>query len=171
VKLTPFERLSLVNQFKLLAAADPKEKRYYDESIEALSNGYEIHYPDVFTNIYEGLSEDGCRYVLDVLTMFWMMRYAYDALPERDGIEAQFLEFAGFDSGNEAALMSYAQWFIERLGQFKDLKRPRGFNSPMPTRALYERMLEAWNASSDRNRLTKADLIRITTAAVRTDGN
>jgi hypothetical protein len=41
----------------------------------------------------------------------------------------------------------------------------------MPTRSLYERMLEAWNASSDRNRLSKADLIRITTAAVRTDGN
>ena len=171
MKLTPFERLSLVNQFKLLAAADPKEKRYYDESIEVLSNGYEIHYPDVFTNIYEGLSEDDCRYVLDVLTMFWMMRYAYDALTDRDGIEPQFLEFAGFDSGNEAALMSYAQWFIERLGQFKDLKRPRGFNSPMPTRSLYERMLEAWNASTDRNRLSKADLIRITTAAVRTDGN
>jgi len=28
-------------------------------------------------------------------------------------------------------------------------------------------MLEAWNTSSDRNRLSKEDLIRITTAAVR----
>ncbi|HAQ3294777.1 TPA: hypothetical protein IXM44_002989, partial [Enterococcus faecium] len=41
-----FQRLSLVNQFELLAKFEDQNRSYYERKIEILREGYEYHYDD-----------------------------------------------------------------------------------------------------------------------------
>ncbi|HAP8511539.1 TPA: hypothetical protein IV151_002593, partial [Enterococcus faecium] len=49
-----FQRLSLVNQFELLAKFEDQNRSYYERKIEILREGYEYHYDD---EIWSDLSE------------------------------------------------------------------------------------------------------------------
>ena len=66
MKLSPFERLSLVNQYRILDLLSDDEGGH-DNVIEALRSGYEGEYNEVFISIYEPLSADECLFVRDVL--------------------------------------------------------------------------------------------------------
>lgn len=168
MKLTYTERWILVNQYRILLALDPKEKDYYEKAIEVLSCGYENEYEGLDQRIYpdsETMTEGACEEVLEILTMYQMMTYAWKEYGEEAGIEETELIFPGFDGNNEAGYLSYMMFFCDSDGgKFTMLKFHKDRNSHFPTLDMYRRMYKAWKSSKEPNALTVADLKRILAA-------
>lgn len=165
MKLTRVERWMLSNQYRILEKLYPEEAESLAVHREALENGYERDYSRIAENIYDDkytLTTAECDEVIDVLSMHRALKYAYDALADRSGIEAWQIEFSGFDGNNEPTLLGYTRWFCNQEGgRFTELTRGDDFNSHMPSLGRYRAMLKEWNASKDRNKLTKEDIVRI----------
>ena|SRR5258707_923856 len=153
------ERLTFVNQFKVLAALNRKED--YRSEIEALESGYEQHYPGIFQCFSDGLSTEECREVGEILIMHSDLRFSYDKLKAKDkvGIEEHEVVFLGFDGNNEGPLMRYALYRINTLGFHESLKKS-DLNSHMPTIGRYRRMLPVWRerAKPEIPPLSRADI-------------
>ena len=49
-----------------------------------------------------------------------------------------------------------------KMKDFEDMKPEHGLNSHIPMLDIYRKMLKAWNASADKYKLTRDDIIRIT---------
>jgi uncharacterized protein YfbU (UPF0304 family) len=173
MKLSRLERWMLSNQYRILEMLDEENAASHRYAQEALNSGYEICYGWLCEHVYEegeGLSEDDCRYVLDVMKMHEFLQRAYDGLDDKSGIDARDVIFHGFDGNNETSYMGFARFFCERQDAFKHLRKGSdGFNSHMPTYDIYSRMMTSWKQSKDKYNLTKDDLIRITQAAIHPD--
>lgn len=164
--LTKIERQMLINQFeirkKLEATGD------YDRLITILQEGYTIWYSDAVSGVADDVPESDCKFVRDVLSMFRMIEwYKQDS---GDALEGElFSHFVGFDGNNEGQLLGFAQFEIERKNNWDEqkpyAKHTDGFNSHMPTRQIYERMLLVYNSLGSRRRLTKDDVLKILGAA------
>lgn len=97
MKLTDAERWILSNQHAILAKLDPNESERYEKIREALDNGYELHYrpENITTNPDEIMTEEECREVLDILTMFQVLRQSFERLADKSGIEEGAVRFDG----------------------------------------------------------------------------
>lgn len=155
--LTTGERVLLANQYRILEALYPDEADSYARYREAVESGYTLHYDDGAGAIYEEMSREECREVLDILQMFDSMQFAYRQLQDKTGIEERTIEFPGFDGNNEVAQLGYTEYFIERLDRYDGLKSADGYNSHMPTLNMYRRMLEVWRPLQ-MNQLTKMQI-------------
>lgn len=163
MKLTRVERWILSNQYRILEALDTDEADSYAEVRQALEEGYEAEYEDFAQHISEHeMSEEECREVTDILSMFSTLHYAYEDLEDKSGIEEWRVRFAGFDGNNETRQMAYARYFCESGGgRYTELDRGDGFNSHCPVIDRYRSMLEEWRKSPNPNKLTKVDIVRI----------
>lgn len=98
--------------------------------------------------------------------------YKQDSGDKLDG-EA-FCHFAGFDGNNEGALLGFAKFEIETEHKWDEQKpyarMTDGFNSHMPVRPIYERMLAVFEPLSMKRKLTKDDVTRVLAAAPRQGG-
>ena len=108
------------------------------------------------------LSEAECSEVIDILTMFRLLKHAYGELEDKSGINSSRLEYKGFD-GNEERQFGFAS-FLKSEGKFTELKGSDGDNSHCPMMGRYRLMLQQWKSSSDPYELTKDDLQRIAQA-------
>ena len=132
-----FQRLSLINQFELLAKFDDQNRSYYERKIEILKEGYEIHYDDeIWNELTDQLSEKDSRFVIDVLSMYRDINYSKSELNLTNDqiIKSYSTYFRGFDYNDpkEIKLAFYAKFFIEKLDRFPELvedKEFEGFNS------------------------------------------
>ena len=68
--------------------------------------------------------------------------------------------FQGFDGNEETALFSYCTYIIEDLGRYKELKGD--LNSHTPMLDYYRQMLKEWEKSPNKMKLTRDDIIRLT---------
>jgi uncharacterized protein YfbU (UPF0304 family) len=143
-----------------LAALYPNEATEYERMREAVNSGYEFEFERMAQHIYaDGLSEDACKEVLEILSMFDYLKQGYERLSDKSGIDAHAITFIGFDGNNEVSYMGYAEYFC-RQGRFGSLNI-QDFNSHCPTVEMYRRMLQAHRESKDKYQLSKADIIRI----------
>jgi uncharacterized protein YfbU (UPF0304 family) len=114
-----FERLSLINQFRMLEVLVPDGGRA--SAIQILENGFTAEYGQVGHMLSEPLSEDDCRLVQDTLIM-------YDALQRRHSTDKtkvpNDLAFPGFDGNNEAGLLAYLRFMHDDQGKYDYLYQP-----------------------------------------------
>jgi uncharacterized protein YfbU (UPF0304 family) len=170
MKLSRVERWMLVNQMRILEALYPDEAKSIAEHRQALEEGYELHYNEFAQHICDDedtLSVEGCKEVLYILSMHQALKRAFDELPDKSGIEEYRVRFVGFDGNDrvEGTMMAYTRWSCDSHGgRFKDLDRGDDFNSHGRMLDSYRAMLKEWEKSKDKNRLTKDDIIRITSA-------
>jgi uncharacterized protein YfbU (UPF0304 family) len=158
MKLSRTERLILSNQYRILQALYPAEKESLAAAREAVERGYELHYDRGAGHISEDvLTEEQCREVQDILRMFDLLQLCYGQVADKSGIEARRIRFRGFDTSDpvEGAYAAYARFF--RGGRGGDVE------GQVPLLGTYRKMLAAWRASKDETRLTRDDLVRITT--------
>lgn len=153
--LTTKERLSLVIQLRTLAAVttDEHEKNHIETQIEALISGYEYHYPEMVAYYSNGLSRRACVEVLDILTMYSELKWAFDGLRNKDGIKKDDVLFPGFDGNNETSQMCYAMYFLFKLDRFNSLHeqaKKNGCNSHCPMLTTYRRMLTVFQTERKR---------------------
>lgn len=159
------ERIILCNQYLILEKLYPEDAEGYAQTRKALECGYVLHYSDLAQNIYEDeLSEQECQEVLDILSMYSFLTFAYKNLKDTEGIDEHCIKFDGFDGNNETIRMGYVRYFIKDLGRFQELDSSGDFNSHAPRIHRYQKMLREWQLSSDKFKLTKDDIIRITSA-------
>ena len=140
------KRYELINQLLILEKLYPEEADYYARNRKALENGYELQYSWLTENISDGLSEEECKEVLDILDMYRSITFSWQRLHEGEELPEK-LKFRGFDGNNETALMSYVQYFVIDLERFDELtygKEHPYFNSHCPMLDKYRRMLSVW---------------------------
>lgn len=154
MKLSVTERWILSNQCSILAKLDPEEKNYYEKIREALDSGYELHYaPEHITaNPDEIMTEQECREVLDILSMFQVLRQSFERLADKSGVEEDAVRFGGFDGNNEGKQMGYTRYYCGRPGdrRFEGDVDPDNLNSHSRRLPLYRAMLAEYNRIKER---------------------
>jgi len=173
MNLSRTERWMLANQYHILELLNPAEAAYYHEKREALECGYELHYEWSAEHIYKDVTTEAeCHEVVEILAMFRALKDAYEAMPNKTGINAWAVTFHGFDGNDrtEGKYMGYARYFCSTGGgRFTELERGDNFNSHFAMLERYRRQLAAWKASAHVNALTEEDVRRIAAAAVHPD--
>lgn len=184
ITLDKKERLFLSNQLEILknqllimnkiSGIDDSsiDVSYYENQIRALREGYELHYGDVFEDIYDGLTYDECRLVLDILEMYRGITYSFLALKRADKLvrlSDESIMFAGFDLNTETKYYSYAKYFLIDLDRYDEIKQIVGpnydFNSHTSlTMPKYKRQLVVWQSFrslENRYKMTEEQIIKI----------
>lgn len=184
ISLSKKERLFLSNQLEILKnqqiilsiirGQDDSlvDVDQYNNQIKALREGYELHYDDPFEDIYDGLSYEDCRFVLDVLEMYRGITYSFNALQKKNElhkITKKEVVFDGFDLNTETKYFSYAKYFIIDLDRFDEIKEMAGpfadFNSHTSlTIPKYRRQLQIWEsyrALENRYQMTEEQLFNL----------
>ena len=145
MELTKKERLSFIYQLRILEALYPDEADHYAKHRTALEEGYTYHYDWMVEHLYDELSEEQCREVIDILDMYSEIAWGLEKLDEADELKNHHLaRFPGFDGNNETQLMAYVRYFIVDLDRFSILKRGDYpyFNSHCPMLETYRQMLQ-----------------------------
>jgi uncharacterized protein YfbU (UPF0304 family) len=146
MKMTEPERVQLYWLHSILAELKPNEADDHRKAMSILRDGYhELLYDhEVLVAMDEPMTQSDAHFVYSVLDLFTYLQHSYQGLPldQRAATDEADLRFDGFDGNNESRLMAFARFNIEQLGKWSSLKI-RDFNSHMPMREIYERMLQA----------------------------
>jgi uncharacterized protein YfbU (UPF0304 family) len=165
MKLDTKDRLILSNQYKILESLYPNEACDYKQHRTIVEHGYELFYSELTTHIYDGLNDNHCREVLDILEMYRRLSCDYKQLKDRGDINATDVKFGGFDGNNESSYLLFHEFLIEQ-GKFSE--SPAG-NSHTPSLAIYRRMLEDWKPRRNKDQLNLADIQAIVKARIHPD--
>ena len=139
--LTPFERLTLMNQLAILKKLDPDNGEDYDDKIKILHSGYTIRYQDIFLDVYEEMPIEDCKYVYDVLDMHRILINSFNGLQDTQGLTADDVRFRGFDGNNETKNWAFAE-YLQKKGLWQETL-VGGMNShSMSTMDRYPQLLE-----------------------------
>jgi uncharacterized protein YfbU (UPF0304 family) len=151
VKLTSYERTTLLNQFRIL---DKLYKGEYREAVDVFERGFEGEYQTYLATEVAATAEEGDE-VREILRMFTQLRTAGSSL-----------RFEGFDGNHEIGHFSHLK-HLWRIGSFEDLREDatEGGNAHWPMLATYRRMLGAW--SGNESSLTEEVVRQIEEAARR----
>ncbi|MES5936913.1 YfbU family protein [Mammaliicoccus lentus] len=126
--LSNFERLSLINQFKILkqSTEDKDLIEIYDLNIDILSEGTAGLYSIVFEELYKEETIEDHDFVVEVLNLYRDALNSYSRLNEsdkNDGLKRS-ISFKGFDRNNpdEEAYIKYVEKYLYDLDRFKECK-------------------------------------------------
>jgi uncharacterized protein YfbU (UPF0304 family) len=172
-KLSPFERLLLINQLEIRKAIDRSKAQDFDYKIEVLRNGYE-EYNDRLIDGFASFSERDSRFVSNVLGMYQSIEDSKRDHPEDTEVKtAPFSHFSGFDGNDEGDYLGLAEFLFEDerwADSASYRKNTDGFNIHMPTVDIYRRMLAQFdelNATPSEGpiELSREQVLAILTAA------
>jgi uncharacterized protein len=161
--LTPFERLRLANQYAILEKVDTENNEHWRKCQKIVREGYTVFYHELFDPIYDEMSREDCRYVMDVIDMHYALKHSFDALDDKGDLKEADVVFPGFSGNDETAFMSFARYLQDehRWGEFL---RGRDLNGHFPSTHRYKPMLENWEKIGKRDgierkhRLTRDDI-------------
>jgi uncharacterized protein len=94
------------------------------------------------------------RYVMNVMDMWDRLERGFERLPKADRARVlkeanrKSVKFYGFDGNTEAEELGIAQFLVDEMGRWSRFEG-RELNAHMPTRAIYARMLQAFEAMRD----------------------
>lgn len=176
MELSKLERYFLSNQLRILEALYPKEADEFAVQREAVERGYSFIYDMGMDHIFDGndaMTPEESKEVWEVMEMFLSIDRTIEEMGLQELHEDHFTRFRGYDGNNETKFMGFAAFTVERLGRFTHLplEEELYFNSHMPTRQVYERMLSEWRNIPHERRfpMSKDDLIGVLKAAVHPD--
>lgn len=167
MELTKKERLILYNQYEILKKLDPDGEDLYERDQEILINGYKINYPDLVCGFTDETPEDVSEFVIDVLQMYRTLNNSYDELndEEKEQIRLYDISFKGFDGNEEIDYYKYADFYLNKLDRFGELKESEHFelNSHRNMLDNYMRMVSLWKEvkSGRYNNLTLENMLYI----------
>jgi uncharacterized protein YfbU (UPF0304 family) len=146
--LTPAERVTLSNQYRILEKLYPDEAEHYAALREIVDGGYSIEYGDLFNNIYTEMPFEECEYVYDVLDMFRVLITSFNALTDKAGLTPTDVNFDGFDGNNEGKRFGFAR-HLQKEGKWTETL-VGGLNShSQSTIYRYRKMLEKFRRISE----------------------
>lgn len=168
MELTKYERLNLINQYKILEKLYPEDEEDYKVLRKALEEGYVYNYNDSFQWMDDELSEVECREVIEILNMYRDLTFSYKNLSGKEEIEESKLIFRGFDGNYETKQYVYSKYYLIDLDKYLELRQHSkypDFNTHTEMLDKYRRMLSIWNTlNNNRNELTAEEIKRIINA-------
>ncbi len=84
MSLSPVERLTLANQYRIMAKLYSESESTYSRWADELERGYESFYNDIFQDIEDPLPEEESKFVLDVLGMYQVLQNSATNLSQVD---------------------------------------------------------------------------------------
>ncbi len=153
--MTDIERLSLINQFLILEKLCPEEADYYEKNRIALEQGYKAHYKTIFEHLWDEMSEESTKEVLDILEMHRAITWSVADLDKNNELKSKYV-FRGFDGNEESEQLSYCHYFIVNLERYQELvQNPEypDFNSHCNMLSKYRRMLAVWKEEKEQYEL------------------
>lgn len=148
MNLTKIERLSLINQMKILEKLYPEEALQFSQNRTALEEGFTLHYDWIFEKLRDEMSGEDCQEVLDILDMYRAITFSLREIDGCDDLEKHHLaKFKGFDGNNEGQRLDYVRYFVVELERYDELKQGKlpTFNSHTRMLPTYQKMLERWD--------------------------
>lgn len=165
MKLTQVERLTLINQYSILALLDPAERKYYEWLIQGLRLGIESIDRELFDQLdSKGIDRDASEFVIDVMCMYRALQNSLDDLKDKQGITPTEVWFPGFCGNTEGRYLAFASWFCsDRSGGLRRFERlyRDDMNSHCPVADTYQSMLVRWRECSDRERMSAEEIRRV----------
>lgn len=172
MELSKLERYFLSNQLRILETLYPTEADEFAVQREAIEQGYSFIYEMGMDHILDGddaMTPDESKEVWESMDMFLSIDRTIQDLGLEELHNEHFTRFRGYDGNNESKFMGFAAFTIERLGRFTHLplKEEIYFNSHMPTRQIYGKMLTEWRKIGYEHRfpMRKEDLMKVLAAA------
>ena len=156
MELSMKDRLILYNQYAILEKLCPEET-YLANAKKIIECGYTLNYDWITLHLSLELPEERCGEVLDTLVMYRALNSTYRDLKDKEGIDEEKLKFRGF---LELDQFNYCKFIIEDCQQYEEFKGD--LRSQVPMLDLYREMLREWVKSSNKIKLTREDIIRIT---------
>lgn len=139
--MTPYQRLVLVNQYKILARLGGEEVEFYADAAQALENGYESYFKGyLFDSVESVINPNVAKETFQMVAMFDDFAYEMTRHLDLTDDEKGMLTYCGFDGNANDGRYSFAMWLI---GQENNFDRLKGIdpNSHMPTVDFYRRLL------------------------------
>lgn len=143
--LSKFEKVILMNQYDILEklSKDKDTKKWYSEKREVIKKGYPLELDSIFDSMEEPKSENDCREVRDILSMFNDIQYSYTNLKGNINITKDEITFKGFDINFEEVQYGYAVFRLEKDDKFVPIKHP-DLNSHESMLNRYRKMHSIW---------------------------
>ena len=168
MELSMLERLTLRNQFKLMAELDEYDRGYLNRLITILEGGFEGDYWELFYRFGTPLSESDCTFVKEVLEMFEQLTSAFTEGMQIPPGDLEMLTFQGFSKQFESRFVKYAEFLLNNAGTASDLREYQSAESEARTVERYKRMYSAWVKTQSSKRISSsAELKSIADAARR----
>lgn len=143
MELTKVERLLLYNQYRILSALHPDEKKFSRVAEEVLLKGYRHDYKSIVEGFHDDLPVEISKEVIDVLQMYRCLHNSYLNLSNKRGISEADVKFAGFDGNKESGHCAYVDFFIQIYGRYKEFADVDP-NSHWPNLDKYRKMMTVW---------------------------
>ena len=120
------ERLILANQYEILSrlSQDEDEKQHFENIREAFSSGYTRYYDLATEHFSEEVSNEECKFVVDVLDLYRDLYYSREHTQEiKDAIEEREVLFKGFDLNDniESKYYSFYSFLVNNLGRYQEI--------------------------------------------------
>jgi uncharacterized protein YfbU (UPF0304 family) len=150
IKFSRLDRLFLSNQMRILEALYPDEAEGIAVQREAIERGYEMLFGWDMDHIYTGdemMSVEESHEVWTTLEMFDAINRFMKKTDDLEIKKSPYAKFAGYDGNNESKFMSFTAYTVERLKRFEHvpLQKAKYWNSHMPVRGIYCRMVSEWH--------------------------
>ncbi|WP_025739185.1 YfbU family protein [Salinivibrio socompensis] len=164
--MTPAQRLILSNQYQLMCHLDPSNGEKYRRLQTIIERGYALQMAEVISQ-FEALCETQCREVIDIMEMHHAMQASYNLLDETNqaALSPRRVQFWGFDAATEGALVHYVRFLVDTEGLYPQFDQgEHRFNSQMPMRDKYHRMLDVWRQCPRQFHLSLTEIEKILAA-------
>jgi|SRR5690606_25214541 len=121
------DRLILANQYEILSrlSNDDYEKEQFENLRDIFVSGYSRYYSLSTEFFSDEVSDDECKFVVDVLSLY---RDLYFSRKNSEEIQNAIVEkdvlFKGFDLNDdlEVKYYSFYRFLVEKLGRFEEIK-------------------------------------------------
>lgn len=137
------DRLMLANQYRILELLDQEHAGQHAMHRQVLTGAMETHYVTLLDDFSNDLNIDVSREVMDILAMFSRLHLSHDHLGGVASVDAQEIEFSGFHPELESEMLSFAQFYVRKLGRHQWLSEvgDGALESAVPMLDIYRRML------------------------------
>lgn len=169
MKLSDFERLTLIAQYEILEflEKDKEEKKRYQKYLEILHGGFEYHYKDLqfIPRGYDPTTEKESLEVLEILDMFRVIANTIESGVDASGIDESSLRFNGFDTSIDYKQLQYLQFYCALISEaYNDIVKDSDGEVLISESSRFwinRSMFKEWKKSKSPYNLKRKDLERI----------
>lgn len=164
-KLTNVERLTLLNQFKILNRIIPQSEQdlNYTFCIEVLQQGFEHEYDEIISNsMFEEMPKEDSSFVWNVLSAYRCIYQSFHKLQNSESLNNltfNDIRFKGFDGNEHGRHLAYCEFIINDMERFDEFKG-YSLNTHMSILSWYQGLLERFDSFDElmRDTLTEKDI-------------
>ncbi len=162
-KPTKTDRFFLAHIYRILSTLHPDDARWYERAQTIVERGYESYYDDLASTIRdEVMAREESKEVIDILQLHRLLKDAYKRVTDKTGIDADQIEFQGFDGNHEGKQLDFVRFLCApEEHKFTELRMGDDYNSHIPMLSRYREMLSRWRDMGEPNEMSKSQILQV----------